>query len=347
MGKAGTRITFLVCLQSAVGGFGSEIRFAIIGDYGTDDAPERMVANFVITNLQPAFIVTLGDNNYGTAADYDQMVGKYFARFIGNYSGTYGLGSPTNRFFPAIGNHDYFGPTGYAAYTSYFTLPGNERYYDVRRGPVHIFILNSDPNEPDGTSSTSVQAMWLSNRLAASDAPWKMVVTHHAPYSSAASDMSARWPYEEWGADIVLAGHAHNYERIEQNGFTYIVNGVGGASLLPIDAPMPGSRFHVDDQYGAMLAIANEAEMVFEFYTAADGVLRDWFRLQHPRLEIHRIADAVDILWPTNGTEQFRLESLRRTSWTVVSQAPAIRGTNQGIRLPVTTNRELFRLRRP
>ena len=334
-------------LPIAVAGFGSEIRFAIIGDYGTDNAPARMVANFVTTNLHPAFIVTLGDNNYGTAEDYDQRVGKYFARFIGNYSGAYGPGSPTNRFFPAIGNHDYFSPTGYAAYTSYFTLPGNERYYDVRRGVVHIFMLNSDPHEPDGTSSTSVQAMWLSNRLASSDAPWKIVVTHHAPYSSAGSDTSARWPYEEWGADVVLAGHAHNYERIEQDGFTYIVNGVGGAPLLPIGSAMPGSRFHLDDQYGAILAIANDAELAFAFYSAADGVSRDRVTLQRPRLEVHRLSEAVEILWPTNRTEDLRLESLQKTSWTVVTQAPAIRGTNRGVTLPVTTNRELFRLRGP
>src|SRR5687767_4801092 len=129
------RLLFFV-LAAVNGVYAAQTRFALIGDYGSDDAAERMVANFVITNLQPEFIVTLGDNNYGAASDYDAAVGKYYARYIGNYAGAYGPGSPTNRFFPAIGNHDYFDSTCYASYTNYFRLPGNERYYDIRRGPV-------------------------------------------------------------------------------------------------------------------------------------------------------------------------------------------------------------------
>ena len=324
--------------------FTADIRFAIIGDYGTDNAPARNVANLVITNLEPAFIVTLGDNNYGTATDYDNAVGKYYARYIGNYSGAHGAGSPTNRFFPAIGNHDYYGD-GYAAYTNYFTLPGNERYYDIRRGPVHIFILNSDDHEPDGTSSTSVQAMWLSNRLAASDAPWRLVVTHHAPYSSSGSDASARWPYAQWGADMVLAGHSHNYERIEHNGFPYIVNGVGGAAFAPIDSPMAGSRAHFDDKYGAMLAIANEAQITLEFYSAPDAVLRDRFTLRRPKLHITRNMTMVEVAWNTNSTP-FDLESFRITNWVEIASPATIRGTNNVVTLPLNPGREVFRLRR-
>ena len=39
---------------------------------------------------------------------------------------------------------------------------------------------------------------------------------------------SAQWPYGEWGADAVLAGHDHTYERLFINGVTYFVNGMGG-----------------------------------------------------------------------------------------------------------------------
>jgi tartrate-resistant acid phosphatase type 5 len=340
-GISGGPIALILLVRVALA---ADTRFAIIGDYGTDNAPARAVANLVISNLQPAFVVTLGDNNYGTSADYDDAVGKYYARYIGNYSGAYGPGSTTNRFFPAIGNHDYYGD-GYAAYTNYFILPGNERYYDVRRGPVHIFILNSDGHEPDGTLSTSTQAMWLSNRLAATDAPWRLVVTHHAPYSSSGSDASARWPYPQWGADVVLAGHSHNYERIEQGGFPYIVNGVGGASFAPIDSPMAGSRVHIDDKYGAMLAIANDAQITFEFYSAPDVLLRDRFTLQRPKLHIARDGANVDVGWSTNGT-QFKLEATRRANWVDVTQAAAIRGTNNIVTLPLDGGREAFRLRR-
>lgn len=345
-----TRLLFPILLAIASGVFAGQTRFALIGDYGSDDAAERMVANFVITNLQPEFVVTMGDNNYGTSTDYDQTVGKYYSRYIGNYVGAYGSGSQTNRFFPAIGNHAYF-DTGYGPYTNYFTLPGNERYYDVRQGPVHIFVLNSELNEPTGMSSSSAQGVWLSNRLASSSAPWKLVVTHYAPYSSSGSHAHTRWSYKEWGADILLAGHSHNYERIELNEFPYIVNGAGGSSLHPMGAPVAGSLVRIDDKHGAMLVIADDAQITFEFYSAADGVLRDRLTLERPKLQITwgMSAGTVDISWNTNRAALFRLETrvAASTTWTQVTQTRVIRGTNFVVTLSVTGGGQMFRLTRP
>ena len=69
-----------------------------------------------------------------------------------------GKGGTTNRFFPSPGNHDWV--AGLGAYVEYFTLPGNERYYDVDLGLVHLYVLDSDLHEPDGTTADSVQAKW-------------------------------------------------------------------------------------------------------------------------------------------------------------------------------------------
>jgi tartrate-resistant acid phosphatase type 5 len=341
------RLTFLILLAAAHGVYAAQTRFALIGDYGSDDAAERMVANLVTTNLQPEFIVTLGDNNYGAASAYDQAVGKYYARYIGNYTGDYGPGSPTNRFFPALGNHDYFG--SYAAYTNYFTLPGNERYYDIRRGPVHIFVFNNELNEPHGVAAGSVQGRWLSNGLVSSRAPWKIVVTHYAPYSSSGSYEHARLPYRAWGADVLLAGHSHNYERIELNQFPYIVNGAGGAGLHPMGTPVAGSQVRIDDKYGAMLAIADDGQITFEFYSAADRVRRDQVTLSHPKLRITRNAGTVDLIWRTNRAAFFRLESRppASTTWSQVTQTPVVRGTNHVVTLTIMSGGRMFRLHRP
>jgi tartrate-resistant acid phosphatase type 5 len=249
----------------------ASVRFAVIADYGVDNANQLAVANLVKTNLQPEFIVTLGDNTYGGPDDLDRYIGKYYHEFIGNYSGEYGIGASSNRFFPAIGNHDYFSSGGYEPYLEYFTLPGNERYYDVRRGPVHLFILNSDTNEPDATTPNSVQGQWLSNQLASSTAPWKLVAFHHAPHSSTYPASRMRWPFREWGADAVLAGHAHNYERILLDDFPYLVNGLGGASIMDFDTPVPGSVVRYNEAHGAMQVIATEWEITFEFHSVADG----------------------------------------------------------------------------
>ena len=136
-------------------------RFAVIGDYGNDSADEARVARMV-SGWNPDFIITTGDNNYpsGSAETIDANIGRHYERFIGNYHGAYGPGAVVNRFWPSPGNHDW-DDGALAAYIDYFTLPGNERYYDVTIGPVHLFALDSDPREPDGNTEDSLQARWL------------------------------------------------------------------------------------------------------------------------------------------------------------------------------------------
>ncbi len=150
---------------------------------------EQDVAHLV-ASWNPDLIVTLGDNNYqtGAAATIDANIGQYYHGFISPYKGNYGPGSTTNRFFPTLGHHDWGyafpNPNGAQPYLNYFTLPGNGRYYIFTQGSVQFFAIDSDPNEPDGTSSTSVQATWLKNQFAASTATWKIVYFHNPPYSS-------------------------------------------------------------------------------------------------------------------------------------------------------------------
>jgi len=151
----------------------STTTFAVIGDYGQAGPSESEVAALV-QGWNPNLILTTGDNNYdtGSAATIDANVGQYYHNFISPYLGSYGAGATSNRFFPTLGHHDwgnaYPDPTGDQPYLNYFTgLPGNGRHYTFTAGPVQFFALDSDGNEPDGTSSTSTQALWLQSQLAA------------------------------------------------------------------------------------------------------------------------------------------------------------------------------------
>jgi tartrate-resistant acid phosphatase type 5 len=252
------------------------IRFAVIGDYGDHSQAEADVAS-LIKSWNPDFIVTTGDNNYplGEAATMDQNVGQFYHDFIYPYAGTYGAGATHNRFWPSLGNHDW--ATGSAQpHEDYFTLPGNERYYDFIWGPVHFFVIDSDSNEPDGYTSTSVQAQWLQTQLAASSTPWNIVYFHHPPYSSGLTHGSTpdlQWPYQAWGADAVFSGHDHEYERIVLNGFPYFVNGAGGDSLYTFTTPVPGSEVRYNGDYGAMLVEASSSDMTFKFITRMGEVI--------------------------------------------------------------------------
>ena len=254
-----------------------DVSFAVIGDYGLDGPDEAAVAQR-IHSWRPDFIITTGDNNYywGEAATIDANVGKHYHEYIAPYHGAYGSGSPggVNRFFPTLGNHDWHTP-GAQPYLDYFTLPGNERYYDFVRGPVQLFAVDSDPREPDGIDAASTQAQWLQRGLAASTAPWQLVYFHHSPYSSGphGSDPVFQWPFKQWGADAVVTGHDHLYERLNVGGLPYFVNGLGGVVRYEVRAPVPGSQVRYNADFGAMLVQANDQNITFQFITKAGTVI--------------------------------------------------------------------------
>jgi hypothetical protein len=259
------------------------VRFAVIGDYGGANQGEADIAGLV-HGWKPDIVLTVGDNNYpdGEASTIDANVGQFFHDFIFPYAGKYGSGATENRFFPTLGNHDWHIPDA-QPYLDYFSLPSNERYYDFVHGPVHFFALDSDESEPDGVGSTSVQAEWLRKGLASSSSPWNIVYFHYPPYSSGlhGSTTWMRWPFAAWGADAVLTGHDHTYERLLVDGIPYFVNGVGGFYRYNFVDILPESKFRYNASYGAMLGTASERELRFEFISPT-GELIDLYQLRKP-----------------------------------------------------------------
>jgi hypothetical protein len=267
------------------------VTFAVIGDYGTGDSAARAVARLV-ASWHPDFIVATGDDYYkkagGTGLNrYRRSTGALYDAWVSR-----GAETTANAFFPALGNHDYT-DAGLSNYLRYFRLPGpgasnssgNERYYDTTLGMVHLFVLNSNAAEPNGISKTSRQAKWLQAALSASKAPWDVVVDHHPPYSSDSTHGSSkvmRWPFASWGAELVLSGHAHDYERIKRNGITYIVDGLGGASRYRFGPPLSGSQARFNSRHGALRAQASTSTIILEFYDVA-GKRIDSVRLTKDR----------------------------------------------------------------
>lgn len=293
---------YLPTLQRHVA-FDGAVTFAVIGDFGWcamggDDAcaPETRVAEMV-KGWDPAFIVTTGDNNYPRGKwDTWQRNTEPYRAYI------------PDRFEPAIGNHDYicsqcpdlaFRTNFQRDLTRQFAKP------DERNPLLRFFMIDSNAADPDPAiparekaaerSPLADQRDWLEHGLAERTACWRLVVMHHPPYSSSLDPGSNRtmssasgWNYRQWGADVVLAGHAHNYERIlRPDGFAYIVDGAGGAPIeaLP-EFGVQGSVARVSDANGAIRGYADAHELVLEFYTidVADPTAP-------PRLrDVHRVA---------------------------------------------------------
>ncbi|MGI4833134.1 MAG: metallophosphoesterase [Janthinobacterium lividum] len=320
-----------VCLALSPRGSRAQ-RFAAIGDYGYAGAAERDVANLV-KGWNPDFIITLGDNNYdfGDSTTIDRNIGQYYHDYIYRYRGSYGPSASSNRFFPSLGNHDYYTRNG-EPYRVYFTLPGNGRYYDFVRGDVHFFALDSDPAEPDGVSAGSVQGRWLQAGLAASTARWKVVYLHHAPYSSGqhGSTKALQWPYRQWGASVVLAGHDHDYERLVQDSLLYVVNGLGGRSLYAANVQaVAGSQARFNSDYGALLLNATPDSLTLQFYTRRQ-VLVDSYVLRRPLSVVPRLypvapnpfqeSTSVEYSLPSAATVQLRVLNVLGQEITTLQQ---------------------------
>ncbi len=204
------------------------LTFAVIGDYGSADNNERTVANLV-ASWTPDFVLTTGDNSYSGGdnggENYELVVGQYYGTFV-----------QQQIFWPSLGNHDYYNlPERDASdYLNYFNyLPGNKRYYDLDYGAVNFFILDSEGSG----DYREAQKEWLHAALQQSDACYKIVVFHTPPYSTGTGqrgeghgpNVNFRWPFNEWGVDLVLSGHEHNYQEFTVDGVKYVINGLGGA----------------------------------------------------------------------------------------------------------------------
>jgi len=137
------------------------------------------------------------------------------------------------------GNHEANG----VGYEKYFPYPyvGN-KYWSFDYGPVHVAVVNVD-NE--SISTGSAQYNWLVNDLANSIKPFK-ILNFHMPgwgagtHSNDADVQTYLQPLcEQYGVQMCVSGHNHNYVRAEVNGIRHITSGGGGAGLYNVDPGMP------------------------------------------------------------------------------------------------------------
>ncbi len=196
----------------------SPIRLAAAGDVGTG-GDEEFATAVAMDDLEGqaeyAALLLLGDNVYedGDPARASHAVFAPFADVLDN--GT--------RLLPVLGNHD--NDSGFGdAQSEALGMPA--RWYSTLIGNVLVVSLDStQPENPE-------QLAWLTAELARSPATWTIVELHHPPYSggyhgSSVAVREAFGPlFQQYGVQLVLAGHDHDYQRSEViDGVTYIVSG--------------------------------------------------------------------------------------------------------------------------
>lgn len=148
-------------------------------------------------------------------------------------------------------------------------------YYDYRFSPIdangnvlpglaNFFMFDGYQDAVGRAGASDLQATTLLADAASrpNGAFWQIMADHYEPYSSTdgGNIPNLQWNFAGNGIDLVLVGHVHNYERIQTNGITYIVNGIGGFDPIidkfsPFVQPyVQGSSARANGVYGAMLA---------------------------------------------------------------------------------------------
>ena len=156
--------------------------------------------------------------------------------------------------YPVVGNHEYMtkGATGYFSYFGAAAGTAGEGWYSFDVGTDwHVVALNSNCGRVDCVAG-SVQEQWLRADLLASERPCTLAFWHHPLFSSGDHHGDDPRLVPLWqallddGAELVLNGHEHGYERFAPQdagavrndlGVRQIVVGTGGRSLHPFTGP--------------------------------------------------------------------------------------------------------------
>jgi hypothetical protein len=226
-------------------------------------------------------VVALGDLAYedGTAEEFDTC-----------YDPTWGRHK--DRTLPVLGNHEFESgdADGYFGYFGAAAGNPSRGYHSLDIGGWHIIVLNSNCGESGGCDEGDPQETWLQADLAASEARCTLAVWHQPLFSSGlhgSNDESKSWweALYEAGADVVLNGHDHNYERFApqdpsgradpDHGITQFVVGTGGANLRTMEQPLRNSVARNDHTYGLLELTLRDAGAQWRFVSAGEGSYTD------------------------------------------------------------------------
>ena len=242
------------------------------GDIAKCNREEDALTGYLL-DVNPGIVLGIGDN--------DQVAGS-LQQFNDCYGPTWGRHK--DRIYPVPGNHEYYtgGANGYFTYFGDRATPlepGCRKecggFYSFNYGGWHIVALNSEiPSDP-GTP----QEQWLRADLAANPSVCTLAYWHRARFSSgdhlSVAGQGLWAALYDFGADIVLSGHDHDYERFApQNpsgqldnarGIRQFVVGTGGTNLTSFKFIQPNSEVRDHDTWGILKLTLHPDRYDWEF----------------------------------------------------------------------------------
>lgn len=267
-------VVFISQIASSTPSYGSMVAGSVLvgaGDISTCDNNNDEETAKLLDNI-PGTVFVLGDNVYIDGND---------SEFNNCYHPTWGRHK--DRTQPVPGNHEYFTP-GAAGYFKYFeNIPP---YYAYDLGDWRIYALNSEID----VSLTSAQVRWLNDDLVANPRLCVLGYWHKPLWSSSYEDGSdsnyqTLWEiFYDAGAELVINGHIHNYERFnEMNaagettspGLRQIIVGTGGVNHYGFINPLPTSQVRNASTYGVLKVNLHSTSYTWQFIPVAGKSFTD------------------------------------------------------------------------
>jgi acid phosphatase type 7 len=247
------------------------------GDIGDCNIGADVLTGRMIEAMR-AVVFTAGDEAYpgGSAEDFADCYEPSWGRF-------------RDRTLPTIGNHEYVtdDARGYFGYFgSTMGSPGRP-WYSLEIGAWHVVILDSDCDIV-GCGVRSAQHSWLKADLAGSRARCTLAIWHHPRFSSGGhgngEEVAPLWnALMAAGADVVVNGHDHDYERFapqtprgrldRSSGIREFVVGTGGAQLRRFRRIKPNSRVRLS-AHGVLRLTLHPSSYTWRFLPI-DGSIGD------------------------------------------------------------------------
>jgi hypothetical protein len=342
----------LWAVDAAVGQTGGDPVLVGAGDIGScENTGVDQTASLVALAGIDATVATFGDSAYprGTAADFAECYDPFWGQF-------------KERTRPSPGNHEYETP-GASGYFQYFgnaaspTEPGCvvncKGYYSYDLGSWHVISLNSNCSfVAGGCGVGSLQEQWLKADLAAHPNECTLAYWHHPRFSSGIhGDDASVAPFwdalYQAGADVVLNGHDHDYERFApQNpsgqadltqGISEFVVGTGGAELRNFRTIIKSnSEVRVAQQNGVLKMTLRPDGYDWQFVTAPNGTIADTGNASCHGAPTGPPSNTTGI--PTTGATGTTAATTTSTAGTTTSTTGIITGTTTGTTGATTSN---------
>ena len=203
-------------------------------------------------------VLELGDATYtdGTASEYQNYYAPTWGRHLW-------------RTWAVAGNHEY-NTDNANPYWDYFGSAAGPRglgYYSYDVGGWHVVVLNGNCTQVGGCNAGSTQEQWLKDDLANHPARCTLATWHQPRFTSTSPGAPDSTYLDFWkdlqaaGADVVLNGHDHAYERFapqtpagvaDANGIRQFTVGTGGRSEVSASGRDPNSQIRIDDTFGIL-----------------------------------------------------------------------------------------------